>query len=128
MRLIFEYDGEDVRLLSKHPVDIVHRGQDESGHGHFLDAHSHAGHRVARIPLGGAFETSREVFPEHPHEPFSRVAVEPKGAFSVVVPSISEVDHVRIVHVGPPPRHAFFARAAHEPAEREIARIPIDPA
>ena len=105
VRLIFEYEGDQVRLVSQHPVNIAISGFDiaqEDQPGHFVDARDAAGRTLARVPIREAFATSVEVFPENHAEPITRVDVaHPRGAFTVVVPASKEADHVSVVRVAP---------------------------
>jgi hypothetical protein len=135
MRLIFEYDGDDVRLVMQQPVDTLVTGFDVSRtlrEGYFVDTRDATGRTLARVPARGAFQSSAEVFPENPGEPITRVPVErPRGAFTVVVPVGAEADHVRVVQVQPAAHDAKLpaARATSQPAgapeERELARFPL---
>ena len=105
VRLIFEYEGDQVRLVSQQPVDmpVVSLRPDEGDQvGHFIETRDAAGARIARIPVHGAFQGSAEVFPENPDEPITRVDVEPKGAFTVVVPATDAVANVALLRVSPP--------------------------
>jgi hypothetical protein len=103
VRLIFEYEGDQVRLVSQHPVDIAISGFDiaqKEQPGHFVYARDAAGRTLARVPIREAFATSLEVFPENHGEPIIRVDVaRPRGAFTVVVPALKEADHVSVVRV-----------------------------
>ena len=105
VRLIFEYEGNEVRLVSQHPVNIAITGFDiaqEEQPGHFVDTRDAAGRTLARVPIREAFTTSVEVFPEHHGEPITRVDVaQPRGAFTVVVPASKEADHISVVRVAP---------------------------
>ena len=103
VRLIFEYEGDRVRLVSEQPVEMAVTGFDlprvdpgyyvESRDARESDAGSRAGARRVRA--------SMEVFPEKPGDPITRIDVDqPKGAFTVVVPA-PETDRSR--H-GPPRR------------------------
>jgi len=116
MRLIFEYDGDQVRLVSQSPVDLSITGFDlarTERAGYYVDTRDGAGQTLARVPARGAFSTSAEVFPEQPGEPISRVEVaHPKGAFTVVVPAPSGADSVSVVRV------AAGAPRAVQPAAR----------
>jgi hypothetical protein len=105
VRLIFEYEGDEVRLVSQQPVDMAvvspSPGKGEQV-GNYLETRDAAGTRIARIPVLGAFQDSAEVFPENPGDPITRVDVEPKGAFTVVVPASEAVENVVLLRVSPP--------------------------
>jgi hypothetical protein len=135
LRLIFEYEGEDVRLVMQQPVDVLTTGFDVTRtqrEGYFVDTRDASGRTLARVPARGAFQLGIEVFPEHPGEPITRVeAGRPRGAFTVIVPVAQDADHVSVVQVAPPPADTALpaSRATSEPLgapqEREIARFPL---
>jgi len=105
MRLIFEYDGEQVRLVSQHPVEMVVTGFDlvtTEQPGYFVDTRNAAGLRLARVSARNAFSSSAEVFPEKPGGAITRVDVaKPRGAFTVVVPAPDDANEVSVVKVMP---------------------------
>jgi len=105
IRLIFEYDGDQVRLVSQQPVEMAITGFDiaQAEHsGYYVDTRDAAGRTLARVPARNAFFASMEVFPEQPGEPITRVDVaKPRGAFTVVIPAPSDADHVSLVQVTP---------------------------
>ena len=90
MRLIFEYEGNQVRLVSQQPVEMAITGSDIAQveqPGYYVDTRDARDRTLARVPARNAFSASVEVFPEKPGEPISRVDVaQPRGAFTVVVP------------------------------------------
>ena len=105
MRLIFEYEGDQVRLVSQMPVDLVITGFDlarTQRAGYYVDTRDAAGRTLARVPARNVFSTSTEVFPEQPGELITRVELPtPRGAFTVVVPAPSTADAVSLVRVAP---------------------------
>jgi len=135
IRLIFEYEGEDVRLVTQQPVDVLTTGFDVTRtqrEGYFVDTRDVSGRTLARVPARGAFQLGAEVFPEHPGEPITRVEAErPRGAFTVIVPVAADADHVSVVQVRSASSDAALptTRAASQPSEaaqeREIARFPL---
>jgi hypothetical protein len=106
LRLIFEYDGDEVRLVSQHPVDMVVPGVDlaQVPHpGHYVETRSAEDVPLARVPVREAFATSAEVFPERPGEPITRVDLpQAKGAFTVVVPAGAQAARVALLQVRAP--------------------------
>jgi hypothetical protein len=90
VRLIFEYDGDDVRLVFQQRVDVAVLGFDlvlTSPVGHYVEVRTSEGRSLTRVPVPGAFSTSAEVFGE-PGTPITRVDLErPAGAFTVIVPA-----------------------------------------
>ena len=135
MRLIFEYEGEQVRLVSQHPVDIVITGFDlaKTQHpGYYVDSIDTAGKTLTRVPARAAFAPSLEVFPEQHGEPITRVAaLQVKGAFTVIVPVPPGAEHVAVVRVAPAkpgaPQMGTRTTSAAEgaPEVTEMARFPL---
>ena len=134
MRLIFEYDGDDIRLVMQQPVDLpaTDLNATSTQAGYFVDTRDASGRTLARIAARGAFNDSAEVFPEQHGEPITRVPVDrPRGAFTVIVPAPQDADHVRVVQITPPRRDATTsdARTTAQPLdaapERELARFPL---
>jgi hypothetical protein len=105
MRLIFEYEGDRVRLVSEQPVEMAVTGFDlprGPEPGFYVDTRDQQNRTLARVPARGAFATSMEVFPEAPGEPITRVDVaHPRGAFTVVVPAPETTDHVTVMQISP---------------------------
>ena len=105
MRLIFEYEGDQVRLVSQTPVNLSITGFDlarTQRPGYYIDTRDGAGQTLARVPARNLFSTSTEVFPEQPGDLISRVEMAtPRGAFTVVVPAGNGADSVSIVRVAP---------------------------
>jgi len=135
MRLIFEYEGDQVRLVSQMPVDLLITGFDlarTQRAGFFVDTRDAAGQTLARVPARNVFSTSTEVFPEQPGELISRVDVPtPRGAFTVVVPAPSGADSVSLVRVAPggvdvaAPAARAAGAAGSAMATTEIARFAL---
>jgi hypothetical protein len=105
VRLIFEYDGDQVRLVSQQPVEVALTDADlvqPDTPGFFVDIRDNGGRTLARATARGAFAGSVEVFPEKPGEPFQRVDVaRPKGAFTVVMPMPAAADRLAVVQIAP---------------------------
>lgn len=105
MRLIFEFEGESVTLVSQQPVDMVITGYDlaRAQHpGYYVDTRNADDDVLTRVHAHDAFNDSVEVFPEKPGEPIRRVPVaKRRGAFTVVVPVPEGADHVAVVRVAP---------------------------
>ena len=116
MRLIFEYDGDTVRLVSQQPVDMAITGADLAqahGVGTFVDARDASNRTVARVPARGVPEHMVEVFPEQPGQPIVHVRVErPRGAFTVVVPAPKDAARIAVVQVKPDAARAAAAPGA----------------
>ena len=66
VRLIFEYEGDQVRLVSQQPVDMAITGFDiaQTEHpGFYVDSRDAGGATLARVAAHAAFAGSAEVFP-----------------------------------------------------------------
>jgi hypothetical protein len=135
MRLIVEYEGNQVRLVSQQPVEMAITGSDIARvehPGYYVDTRDTRGRTLARVPARNAFSASVEVFPENPGEPISRVDVpQPRGAFTVVVPVPQDADHFSVVQIAPekPDAQAPAGRAT-SPVEggtqiTELGRFPL---
>lgn len=147
-RLIFEFEGDDVRLLSQMPVDLdIHatppprvsarsaRAAPPSTPGRYVEVRDAAKRVLHRRRLiDDPVQEGHEVFaPEGGH--ISRVAADrPTGAFTVVVPVLDAQDHVALLAVEasadpgppgvlpPPPGEDATPRLR----VREVARFDLD--
>ncbi len=121
LRLIFEYEGDRVRLVSQQPVDVAVTGFDlpQADHpGYYVDSRDSNERTLARVPARNAFAGSVEVFPEKPGEPITRHDVaQPKGAFTVIVPAPDATHHVTVLQIAPArPEAPALAGRATSPA------------
>jgi hypothetical protein len=137
VRLIFEYEGDDVRLVMQQPVDVAVTGFDahpDVRPGHYVEVRDAADTAMSRVPVRDAFHTSSEVFPEQAGQPITRVDVDrPSGAFTVIVPAPEAADHVAMVRIAAPaadaPRRLAAGATEPSPGEPEVvelARFPLD--
>jgi len=107
-RLVFEYDGDNLRLVAQQNVEMVmpapaSRAVVAGAPGYYLDARDARGQTLARVAAQGAFARSTEVFPEDHNEPITRVDLpQRRGAFTVTVPRADEADHVTLVRIATP--------------------------
>ena len=103
VRLIFEYEGDRVRLVNQQPLEVAGANVDVATgdqEGFFVDSRTRSERTLARVPARHAFRSSVEVFPERHDEPITRMdSAQPKGAFTVVVPAPDDADHVTIVKI-----------------------------
>jgi hypothetical protein len=101
VRLIFETDGNQVRLISEQPVDVAIPGFDisqSSDPGYYIDTRDAGGNTLVRVAARDAFPPSVEVFPEKAGDPIQRIAPPVrKGAFSVLVPATQKTRSVSLV-------------------------------
>ncbi len=139
VRLIFEYEGDEVRLVSQQPVDVAVPGFNlaEVAHpGHYVETRTAADEPLSRVPVRDAFSASAEVFPEKPGGAITRVDVaHPKGAFTVVVPAGPAATQVALLHVRTPaeprerkPPTAATTAVPGGPEVVEIAKFPMEAA
>jgi hypothetical protein len=105
VRLIFEYEGDRVRLVAQQPVETTVTGFDlpQVDHpGYYVESRDANERSLARVAARNAFLQSAEVFPENHAEPITRVDVaQPKGAFTVVVPAPETAHHVTLLQLVP---------------------------
>jgi hypothetical protein len=101
VRLVFQYDGDRVQLLSQIPVTMVVPNGDpeQAAPGVYVDSRSVDDRPLARVRAHGAMAPSAEVFPAQPTECLYHVERPRRGAFSVVVPASPEAHHVAVVKV-----------------------------
>ena len=126
VRLLFEYDGDDVRLVAEQPVEMAITGFDiaqAAKPGYYVEVRDAEEAMLARLPARNAFAASAEVFPEQHGEEITRIDVEPKGAFTVVVPAPENAHHVSLVALKPPEGDAAFTAAAAESSEIASFRL-----
>ncbi|MFS0700581.1 hypothetical protein AB6N24_11480 [Cellulomonas sp. 179-A 4D5 NHS] len=140
VRFIFEYDGDDVRLVSQQRVDVAVTGFDLHQEralppGHYVEVRGADGAPLAAVPVRGELGNSLEVFPEEPGEPITRTEVErPRGAFTVVLPAADRAAQVSVLRVPPaaagPAEGAEGAAPAPSLAPRaratELATFPVE--
>jgi hypothetical protein len=121
-RLIFEYDGDNVRLVSEQSVEVAAATINQpaaEATGTFVDARDRSDRTLARVTAPHAFTTSVEVFPEAPGQAITRTDVpQPKGAFTVVVPTPDDTDHATIVSVA-------RVRGAATPTVSDLVSFPL---
>lgn len=105
IRLIFEFEGDKISLLSQQPVEMVVTGSDLAQRvtaGTFVDARDANNQTLARVHARGAAQPSAEVYPEKHGDPFLNMPVAiPKGAFTVVIPAPMAAARVAVVRLEP---------------------------
>lgn len=115
VRLIFEYEGDQVRLVHQQPVDVAISGFDlprEQLPGHHVEVRGAGEELLGRVPIRSAMSTSMEVFPENPGDPITRTDLpEARGAFTVIVPAGPQADHVTVVRIATGEGSELAARA-----------------
>lgn len=126
LRLIFEYDGDDVTLLQQLPVDLAVTGFEtptDTRAGRFAEVRDSADLALARVQIHGNTSTA-EVFPEAPGEPIMRVELErPHGAFTVVVPAPAAAASVALLDVQAPTGSRDPDATAPPPARETVIGV-----
>jgi len=136
VRLIFEYDGNAVRLVMQQPVDVAVTGFDvhpDVRPGHYVEIRDAAGTTLSRVPVRSAFTGSTEVFPEDHSEPITRVDTSGQPeAFTVVVPAPAASASIAVVRIAPPaptakkPEAGVTSPVPAEPVVTDLASFPIE--
>jgi hypothetical protein len=98
VRLVFEYEDDNVQLVSQVPVDVpptVPLNPNESLPGEYVEVRSQSGETIGRVRVHPPITTSVEIFPEDHGEPIVRTDLpQAQGAFTVVVAAPPRADHV----------------------------------
>ena len=120
VRLIFEYEGDDVRLISQVPVALAVTGfelSEAAAAAHYLEVRNADEQPLLAVAVRDAMSASAEVFPE-PGGEISRVDLpEARGAFTVVVPLAAGADHVALMRSPRAAAGASGVAALAEPQE-----------
>jgi hypothetical protein len=128
VRLVFSYDGDDVRLVLQQPVDVAVTGFDTGTvprPGHYVEVRSAEGRALARVRLHGGIPTSAEVFGE-PGEAITRVDLEhPHGAFTVVVPAPEEAARAVLMRIEPPAPGGHPTQGALAPPPQTVDLLDV---
>lgn len=126
VRLIFEYEGTDIRLVSRQRVEMIPPPSDplreeQDLHGFWVEVRDAELRPLYRRVMHPPVRHDAEVFSDDPGRSLARVPVdEPKGAFAVLVPDIAEADHIALVS------SPLAPGAALAPAT-EVARFALGP-
>jgi len=133
VRLIFEYDGDDVKLVLRQPVDVtvepsdpVMRGAELSGF--WVELRAQSEEVLYRRVLSDPGRVYPEVFSPDPEVGIGR-ATEPQtaGAFTVLVPRQAAGSHVVLMNSTPAEGAAVPRMApSQEAAAQEMARFSIE--
>lgn len=107
VRFIFEYEDDDVRLVSQQWVDVAVTGFDLAARpamapGNYVEMRAADGEALADVPVREDMGRSMEVFPEEPGAPITRTEMpHARGAFTVVAPAPEGVSEIAVVRVAP---------------------------
>ena len=124
IRLTFAYDGDDVRLVDRAPVEtIVPPGEPEpvaeGATGFWVELRDKAGRTLYRHPFEQPVRLEAEVFPEDQEDLPQHVArTSPRGAFVIVVPDLAEAERAALWSSPPHPERA------HEAASK-LLEVPL---
>lgn len=119
VRLTFSYDGPDLRLESRQPVEMLAPPSDPvEGYAHqtgfWTEVRDAQGSVLHRRIMHDPVRRDAEVFSPDPEHSIARVPIErPRGAFTVLVPLMPGADHVALMGV-PATGAAAFAPAVVE--------------
>lgn len=131
VRLIFEYEGDQVRLIHQQPVDVAISGFDLAlgpVPGHHIEVRGPQEELFSRVPVRDAMTASREVFPENPQDPIVRVDLpEARGAFTVIVPVAPQADHVALVRIAPGAGELAERATSPAPGASEVVELATFP-
>ena len=106
VRLVFEHDGDTVRLVAELPVEGAPAQSDAGGapaRGHYVELHASDGALLSRVAVPQAFPDTVEVFPETAGDPILRVPAERTGTFTTVVGIPQAAARVAVVRVSESP-------------------------
>ena len=130
LRLIFEFDGDQVDLVSRQPVDMLAPSSEpledfSDKRGSWVELLDSDGAALHRQVLHDPIRTSSEVFAPDAEESIRRVErTGRKGAFTVVVPDLPQAEQVAVVAETAPPVSSG-REAAAAPSERRVLRFPL---
>jgi hypothetical protein len=130
LRLIFEYDGDQVNLVSRQPVDMVAPSSEpledfSERRGSWVELLAPDGAPLHRQVLHDPIRTSSEVFSPAAEGGLRRVGrTGRRGAFTVVVPDLARAEQVAVV-AETAPSAATGPQAAAAPPERRVLRFPL---
>ncbi len=107
VRLVFAYEGDEVRLLSRARIEKVLPQSDQSAdalnfRGTWSEVRDADGVTLDRRVLVDPMPRDAEVFPEQLGEEISREPVErPSGVFTLLVPDLDGADHLAVLSNSP---------------------------
>jgi hypothetical protein len=125
VRLIFQYEGDEVRLVSSRHIDKVvppddEAETDEERQGFYAEVRGADDRVLRRRLLHAPIRRDAEVFTDEGDRALSRIPVErPSGVFSLVVPDLEEADYVALVERREQDRAGFAALPS------ELIRVPL---
>jgi hypothetical protein len=130
VRLMFTYEGNDVRLVSQQTLDMIIPPTDalsgyEDEQGFWVEVRTARDEVLYRQVMRDPFRQDVEVFSPDPTQSIVRVPVERRsGTFTLLVPQIDGSDHVALMRSAA--TDMAGERAAGGPAT-EVARFSLQP-
>jgi|SRR5215203_1937653 len=127
-RLTFTYEGDEVRLVSRQPVEMIAPLTDrltgyEGEQGFWIEVRNDQEETLHRLVMQDPLRRDVEVFSPDPAQSLVRAPVEKStGSFSVAIPDLKEADHVALLSSGAP------SAAARGVSPEAAARAPAGPA
>ena len=103
VRLIFEYEGDAIRLVSTQQVEMTVPPSDplevaENTAGFWIEVRDANDQPLYRRVMHNPVRHDVEVFSDDPQQSITRVpAQDPRGSFAVLVPAVPGADHVAVV-------------------------------
>jgi hypothetical protein len=103
VRLVFRYEGEEISLVSRRPIDMISPPSDslsgyEDEQGFWIEVRNEQAEILHRQVMSDPLLKDVEVFSPDPAQSIFRTPVEkPSGIFTVVVPDLDEADHVALI-------------------------------
>jgi hypothetical protein len=131
IRLIFEYEGDKIRLIRRQEVDLqpppsVPQAPSDREIGFWLEVRDSELHVMHRQRMHDPVEMHPEVFSSEPGQTIARAkAPAQKGAFTVVVPRIVDSDHIAFMRLRPQARTAAEIELSRVLPEGEVARFSL---
>lgn len=128
VRLTFTYEGDEVHLAGRRPVDMIAPPTDQlSGYegeqGFWIEVRNAREETLHRLVMEDPLRRDVEVFSPSREHSVSRAPVEKvSGSFVVVVPELEEADHVSLMSSGAP------SAAARDVSPEAASRAPAGPA
>jgi hypothetical protein len=130
VRLTFTYEGDEVRLVRRQPVEMIIPPTDalsgyEGEQGFWVEVRSGQDETLHRRVMDDPLRQDVEIFSPDPEQSVARTPVEkPSGIFTVLVPDLDEADHVALMSSAAP--SIAPEMAARGPAT-ELARFSLRP-
>lgn len=133
LRLIFEYDGDRISLVSQQPVNVAPPPSRTTAPivertGFWAEIRDERLGVLYRQNMHDPVMSHPEVFSNEPGQTIARsVTPRKKGAFTIIVPRLDTSDHLALIRMDPEARSKAAARTAPAVPAGEIARFTLKP-